>query len=608
MVKQFYLPLLFLFLLQNLNAQTGCPGCVVNLPPLPEDTIFLGSAPDGMVGMAYDENISFRMPKTTDPVNAQDPSTPAGLNISNIEIVALLNVPPGLNWEANQMSFDPGDETDGCVKFCGTPLVPGMYEVEVFVTAEVAIVSQNTSFSFSIYIAPAGSSNDGFSMSNTSGCEEVTVEFTNNNPSNGQSGFSYLWDFGNSQTSTVENPAAVTYSEPGIYEVNYFAGVDTFGYELTTIQVTAAGCDDFSIPPIFSPAPDLYLRLKDPDGNLILDTDPITNVSYPTVWNVNIFLGPGDYELEVRDDDSIGSDGCGKVTINQATTDTLVDGELEVVATVIHPTIEFTSTDTVIVYEAPPAPIVSPDGLVEVCAGEEVELVADYEENLQWFVDTNALIGQTDQMLVVNVNGDFSVNYTDQNGCQSQSDIVTVQINGLPAAPAFSTNGNQLVLNDISLLPAEYALQWSFNNEPVPGATDTTFCMTEPGTHLYGLEVINTLTGCSNSFSIGLTFDPDYNCDMLILSNENLSALDASFSVFPNPTSDVLHVNFESDKPTPFELSLLDPTGKNIRSWKMESAFGNYSQTIDLNDLPSGFYFFKLETNDGIVNRKFVKE
>ena len=42
------------------------------------------------------------------------------------------------------------------------------------------------------------------------------MEFTNNVPSNGQNGFSYLWDFGNSQTSTDENPSAVTYTEPGI--------------------------------------------------------------------------------------------------------------------------------------------------------------------------------------------------------------------------------------------------------------------------------------------------------------------------------------------------------------------------------------------------------
>ena len=608
MAKHIYL-LSFFFLLffQNTNAQTGCPGCTVNLPPLPEDTIFLGSAPDGTAGQFYDENISFRMPKTTDPINATDPSTPAGLNISSIEIVSLLNVPPGLNWEANQTTFNPSDETDGCVKFCGTPLIPGFYEVEVFVTAEVAVVSENTSFVFPIYIAPATSSNDGFALSNTSGCGEVNVEFTNNLPSNGMNGFSYQWDFGNSQTSSEENPSPITYSEPGVYEINYFAEIDTFGYQLTTVQVTAAGCSDFSIPPIFSPAPDLYLKLKDPDGNLIFETDPITNVSYPTVWNVNLFLGPGDYELEVRDDDSIGSDGCGKVTISQSSPDTLTDNELEVVTSVIHPVTEVTSTDTVTVLASPAPPIVSPDGLVEICEGEEVELVADYEENLQWFEDTTALLGEVGQMLIVGQSGEFWVAYSAPNGCQSQSETVSVISSPLPAIPAFHAEGNLLSINDPGLLPAEYTLQWFFNNEPVPGATDTVFCMTEPGAHLYGLQVTNPLTGCFSSFDIGLAFDPAYDCDML-LSSEETAAIEGSLSLFPNPVSDVLNIRFEMDTPMPFELSIISPVGKKLQSWILESTQGVFSKKMDVNALPAGIYFLQISMEDGAVVRRFVKK
>lgn len=604
---RFYLPLLLLFFFQNINAQTGCPGCAINLPPLPEDTIYLGNAPDGMVGIAYDEDISFRMPKTTTPVNAQDPSTPAGLNISEIEIVSLLNVPPGLSWEANQTSFDPSDETDGCVKFCGTPLVSGFFEVQVFVSAQVAVVTENASFSFSIYIAPSVSANDGFSMSNTSGCGEVTVDFTNNVPSAGQNGYSYFWDFGNTQTSTEENPSSITYTEPGIYEINYAAVVDTFGHQLTTIQVTAAGCDDFSIPPIFSSAPDLYLRLKDPDGNLILDTDPITNVSFPTVWNVNLYLEPGDYELEVRDDDSIGSDGCGKVTINQATPDTLTDGELEVVASVINPVVEVNSTDTIVVYPTPAPPVVSPEGQVEICAGESVELMVDYEENLQWFADTTALLGETNQLLIVDANGDFSVAYTDENGCEAISEIVAVEVFPVPATPSFNANGNLLSMNDTDLLPAEYSLQWYFNNDPISGANDTTFCMTEPGAHLYTLEVTDLQSGCSNSFDIGVAFDPSYDCDLL-LSSEEIAAIDRSFFLFPNPVSNVLHFRFESDTPMPFELSLLDPVGKILRQRKIEATPGTFSTSLDVSDLPSGIFILKMEMEDGAIVRKVVKQ
>ena len=57
---------------------------------------------------------------------------------------------------------------------------------------------------------------------------------------------SYTWEFGDGETSTEENPGEVTYSSPGIYEVNYEAIIDTSGYDLTTIQIVDAGCDDIS--------------------------------------------------------------------------------------------------------------------------------------------------------------------------------------------------------------------------------------------------------------------------------------------------------------------------------------------------------------------------
>lgn len=608
MVKRLYpLAFLLLFFFHNSNAQTGCPGCSIDLPPLPEDTIFLGAAPDGVAGEFYDGDISFRMPKTTTPVNAQDPGTPAGLGISKITIVSLLNVPPGLSWEPNQVEFDPGNETDGCVKFCGTPLIPGFYEVEVFVTAEVSLITQSTSFSFPIYIAPSVSSTDGFAMTNASGCGEVTVDFSNNIPSNGLTGYSYDWDFGNGETSGEENPGAVTYSEPGIYEVNYEATIDTFGYQLTTVQVLEAGCDDVALPPIFSGAPDLYIKINDPDGNQVFSTNAITNSPLPSAWNVNLMLGPGDYTLEVRDDDTIGSDGCGTVTFNQNTSDTLVDGELVVFVSIIHPVFTVSSTDTVIVFENPAPPIVMPDDLVQICEGEEIDLLTDYSDNLQWYRDTTVLFGETLQFLTVSSSGNYWVEYTSPDGCKSQSEAVEVIVQGPPALPAFQVTGNLLAVLNPDLLPGDYSLQWSIDGQAIPGATDLEFCITEPGTALYSLTVVNNVTGCSNEFSLGAGYDSSYDCDML-LSSDEVRAIEQSLVVFPNPATDFLNVRFEGEDFSNIEISIVDAVGRTWKSNQFQASAGIFTEKIELNDLPAGVYLLQIRLEDGSVVRRFLKK
>lgn len=56
-----------------------------------------------------------------------------------------------------------------------------------------------------------------FTASQTSGCPPLNVQFTNN--STGSSGTSYLWNFGDGQTSTLENPSHV-YTQNGAYNVS----------------------------------------------------------------------------------------------------------------------------------------------------------------------------------------------------------------------------------------------------------------------------------------------------------------------------------------------------------------------------------------------------
>ncbi|MCB0583773.1 MAG: PKD domain-containing protein, partial [Phaeodactylibacter sp.] len=289
MFKYYTFSLALSLITLGLYAQSGCPGCIVELPAgLPEDTIYLSSAAEGQVGIFYESDLGFRMPKTTTPVNANDPGTPPGLDINQITIVSVSNLPPGLGWEANQTVFDVSQETDGCVKICGVPLIPGFYNVEVVVSAEVLFVSQLSSFSFPIMILPGTSVTEGFTLSNNSGCGSVSASFTNNIPSGGNEGYSYLWDFGNGNMSVSEGPGPQVYDEPGLYEINYQAVIDTFGFLLTEVVVESVTCND-----LFNNAPDIRIEVWNPEGERILETLHIDNAQTPLTFNVNLFIGEG---------------------------------------------------------------------------------------------------------------------------------------------------------------------------------------------------------------------------------------------------------------------------------------------------------------------------
>ena len=587
-----------------LSSQNGCPGCSTNLPPLPADTIYLSEAPDGEAGVFYEEDISFRLPKTTTPVNATDPGTPAGLNINKITIISLVGLPPGLSWEANQMEFNPDNETDGCVRFCGTPLQPGLYDVQVFVTAEVLVVNQSTSFSFPIYIAPSSSVNAGFAMTNNSGCGSVTVEFENNVPSAGQDGFSYLWDFGNGFQSLSENPPPVTYDEPGVYEVNYEATVDTAGYTLTTVHVLATGCGDTSIPPIFNGAPDLYLKIKNPDGDIIFQTSPVNNAPVPFAFTVNLPLEEGNYELEVRDDDTFGSETCGTVNFNRTTTGTLASGSLEVALDIIHPVTTIQTTDTVRVYELPEQPLVEPAPDVQACSGESVLLTANYDDNLQWYRDTTLLFGENFPELMTNEPGNYWVSYTSPDGCKVESDEVSFTLLPLPAPPAFFNDKNLLRVNEPSLLPTNHELQWLVNGVAVPGANGREFCITEPGTQLYTLLVTDLDSGCKREYSLGATYDPDFDC--LTPVGEALSDLDVI--VYPNPADQFISVVLPSESlGQDYSIRLVDLLGQ-VHDFQGQTSLIQTKLSLDCSAFPAGVYFLVIEINGRKFTQKLILE
>ncbi|MFN7118699.1 MAG: T9SS type A sorting domain-containing protein [Saprospiraceae bacterium] len=586
-----------------LFAQAGCPGCVVSLPgTLPADTLYLADAPNGRAGEYYEADISFRMPKTTTPVAANDSTVAPNITISQINITSVSNLPPGLSWQANQLEFKVAEQTDGCVRFCGTPLQPGLYEVEVVVTAKVLIISQTTSFSFPILIEPAVSVTEGFTMENSSGCGEVQVSFQNNVPSGGQSGFSYKWDFGNGRSSLDENPGNQIYRQPGSYFVNYQAIIDTTGYFLTGLQVNEISCSDFLS------RPDLYVELLSPQDSVIYRSEQVNNITLPYNVNLNVPIGNGNYKIRVIDDDEGlegADDECGTAVFNRLSTGTLEGVDFKALITIIHPVDTIRSRDTVRVFAQPTPPLlIGYDGEL-LCKGDTVELLTNYNNNLRWYKNNDFLIGKTASILSTTETGSYRVAYTSPDGCQAFSDSVKLNFAEPPVIPIFLNKENFLSLLEPAKLPANYTAQWSLNGNVIAGANRATLCANASGA--YSLKITDNITGCYNTYSRNITFNPNF-AGCTTATEDRFNELVNDLTVFPNPTNGQLWLEFGLQEAKDIKIIIRNVLGAEMNRTLHRNLLGNSKLEMNLQDYPAGIYFIELQVEDELRNVKIIKQ
>lgn len=584
----------------SIYAQSGCPDCIINLTAdLPEDTIFLSAAADGQVGVYYEEDISFRLPKTTDPVAEIDPDVPGGLTIESITIHSLTNVPPGLNWELSQTEFDLEVETDGCVRLCGTPLQPGPYEVEVVLTATIFFIEETTSFTFPLFIMPATSTSDGFTITNNSGCGELTASFTNHIPSDSLDGFSYFWDFGNGNSSTEENPADQTYTQSGTYTIDYQAIVDTSDYFLTAVNIIATDCSD-----IFNGAPDLKFDLINPNDSVIFTSNIQPNQTAPTTFNLNFPIDTGVYSIRVVDDDGGidgGDDICGIVNFERTIhSDSILEsGDLLLSLDIFHPIDTVRSTDSVFVFPQPAPPIVTNFPFQSLCQGDEWLLVTDYEE-VQWYLDSLPILGATSDSILIHESGAYYLTYTSPEGCTATSETVDIVFNPLPLPPVFVNDNNLLSVFNLDNLPENYSLQWFLGELALAGEVFSEYCI--PGTGTYTLMVTNLDTGCESAFSSEETFDPDFpNCVSTTLSIDEIS----SWLVSPNPFEDLINIQLESSASKEINWRVINVLGQTAQRGQWSLQAGRNQFQVDLSTLNTGIYFLQLmDHQQSSISRK----
>lgn len=144
---------------------------------------------------------------------------------------------------------------------------------------------------------------------------------------------------------------------------------------------------------------------------------------------------------------------------------------ITVTETDIHGCVGTSSPIEIIVNALPPAPTVTAAGSTTFCAGESVTLSSSEIDNVIWSDGTT-----TDPDLTVDAAGQYSVTFTDANGCESTSLPVTVVVNALPAFPTITANGPLTFCqgSDVTLTSSQSTGNVWSNNETTPTITIST--------------------------------------------------------------------------------------------------------------------------------------
>jgi hypothetical protein len=190
-------------------------------------------------------------------------------------------------------------------------------------------------------------------------------------------------------------------------------------------------------------------------------------------------------------------------------------------------------------------PNVSAGADQSICKGVAVTLSGTGASTYSW--DNNVVDGVA---FNPNATATYAVSGTDANGCVN-TDEVLVTVNEASASTLTESAMDSFTLN---------------------GQT-----YTQSGTYT---QVISNAAGCDSTITLNLT-----------LSFTGLSELELGIRVYPNPTTEVLNIEYYDAVQSNF--TILDAAGRNVMSGMLQ----NELNTIDINMMAPGTYTLHIENN-----------
>lgn len=461
----------------------------------------------------------------------------------------------------------------------------------------------------------------------------------------------YLWDFGDGNTNTDENPMH-TYAEEGIYTVTLTVdnpcGTDVFTQSVVIATSgpivlfetsNTEGCAPFAVvfnnlssantesfqwlfpggnpinstevnPVVVYGAPGTYsvtLIGSNPLGNDTLVLEDYIVVSEPAVADFNFIVTGATVNFTST---STGANtyfwdfGNGNTSTEENPSHTYMQtGVFNVTLTVTNPCGSVSITQQVLVEAVLPQAAFDAD-IKEGCVPLEVQFTDFSSGNptsWQWLFPGGEPASSAEQnpTVVYNTPGSYSVTLNVGNAAGSNQLIQSsfINVNDVPDATFTYEEITEAVFSFTNTSTGAVSYLWDFGDGNTSTMVNPVHTFTSTGEFLVLLQATNECGTTSITETI----------EVILISTNDL-AIWEYFNLFPNPNDGLFHLVLQGQPITefPVQLNLYDVLGRRI--WFRESNFssGELRETVQVQNLAKGVYVLEVRAGEQAFIRKVV--
>jgi PKD domain len=565
-----------LILMTPFTASSQCTECVADLTCVGLDgfpAVCPEVATTAYTNAYYEEFLTFYIPsQVTDPGSGLDAT------LLSVEVVSVSGLPFGLEFTLNDADgiFYPSQgENYGCGTICGTPLIPGVYDVQIAVDIVAEAfgfeITQSESFIYSITVEPGEGDSGSFTFDNTAGCGSLTVQYEASLAAPFPTVTEYTWDFGNGATSTEMTPAAVPYVSPGTYTCSLTTTISDF--KLNDIIIAELSSDwGGDIDDVFSNS-DTYFTLTDGQGSTVFTSDAIDNNNTPSWLSLNLLLSNPPYTISFFDEDDISADdNLGNTTLNLndgSANFTIPNGTMGSFEVLLQETTSVTDSIEINVFDAPVAAF--------TVNGAQLYFDDPNLTSYQWYINGIAINTENSASIDLVVGGEYACLVGNIYGCSSWS-------NSYLYCPEISPSYDAIA-QEVYVDSEFSSYQWYYNGAPIDGANNYFYSTTTQGNYSV---IISTDYGCTTL------------SEVVIVASDIIENSTRNPQLYPNPCSETTLLS--GLRPGDL-IRIFDAQGKEV----FHSVSTQPSHLINTVAFASGFYSILVGTESNYVTIKLAK-